>query len=187
MSQSSNVILPPEYSHLKRPNPSNSLEGAGCSILSGLVWLLFCVIAVIVGIIEFNKNYSNGPEGKPPDPLFMVLYFGIAGLFIVITLWLVYRAIIARGNLRLLRSAGRQTQAVIFDRWEENDPDGDQAYYVAYAFKVPKAFGEQQVMTRAVRNHRLYVQCHIGDALTIRYLADKPSICQVIRYPPTRK
>jgi hypothetical protein len=82
-----------------------------------------------------------------------------------------------------LRFHGRQTQAIIFDRWQEKDSEGDSVFYIAYAFKVSELQGRQRIITRAEQNRILYPKLSIGDTLVIRYLADNPSICKIQSKP----
>lgn len=49
--------LPPEYSHLKRPEPGTPLENAGCLLIFGLVWTVFSVFLVIALINSFVSEY----------------------------------------------------------------------------------------------------------------------------------
>jgi len=117
-------------------------------------------------------------EFGPPNLLLNLGVAGIAGLFILIGLVLLYTGSKTMNQLSQLRAHGRQTEAVVFDRWKEKDSDGDPTYLVAFAFKVPTPNGGQRVISHAEQNVSLYKKYNIGDAFTIRYLPEDPSVCQ---------
>ncbi len=82
-------------------------------------------------------------------------------------------------RLLLLRLGGLSTQAIVFDRWWDKDSDGGSTFFIAIAYQVPFAQGGLKVITYAEQSKVLYDKHQIGDALTVRYLPDNPSICQL--------
>jgi hypothetical protein len=78
-----------------------------------------------------------------------------------------------------LRKGGQQTEAIIFDRWKIR-LDDSATCLVAYAFKTSYAQGHQ-IITRAEENKEAFEYCHVGDALTVCYLPEKPEkVCRII-------
>jgi len=116
------------------------------------------------------------PNFHPPDLILPVVFTGMGGLFVLIGLGIIYVGGKAVSELSELRSRGRQVQGIIFDRWQDKDSDGDPTYFVAYAFKVG---AQQQIMTHAEQNTKLFHKCRIGDTVAVRYVPDRPTICQV--------
>jgi hypothetical protein len=49
--------LPPEYSHLKRPEPSTPLESTGCLLIFGLVWTGFSMFLFLALLNGFVRDY----------------------------------------------------------------------------------------------------------------------------------
>ncbi len=113
-------------------------------------------------------------EFEPPSLLFSLIFSGMGGLFVLIGLALMYGALKAQAQLRALRDRGRQAQAFVFDCWKDKDSDGDDTYFIAFAFRV-----DFQTITRAEQNKALYEKYQVGDSLTVRYLPDDPFVCQV--------
>ncbi len=105
----------------------------------------------------------------------MALASGLGGLFVLIGLGMLYGGLKAQGHLQELRSQGRQARAFIFDRWQDKDSDGDPTYFVAFAFTVG-----QQIITHAEQNSKLFQKYRIGDTVTVRYIPNQPTICQVL-------
>jgi hypothetical protein len=114
----------------------------------------------------------------PPNAFSALIYIGMSGLFVLIGIGMLSGSLKAQKNLKSLRSAGCQTQAVVFDSWQDNDSKGNPAYFVAFAFKVTSLNGEQQTITRAEQNKILYDHYHLGDTLNVCYLPDNPFICR---------
>jgi len=86
----------------------------------------------------------------------------------------------ALSRRKQLSEGGKQTQAILFDRWEEKDSEDSKSYYVAYAFKILTNQGEQ-IISLAEDNEKAYQQYRVGDSITIRYLPEKPeNVCQII-------
>jgi hypothetical protein len=118
-------------------------------------------------------------ELGPPNALSALIYIGMSSLFVLIGIGMLSGSLKAQKNLKSLRSTGCRTQAVIFDSWQDNDSNGNPAYFVAFAFKVTSLNGEQQTITRAEQNKILYDHYHLGDTLNVCYLPDNPFICRV--------
>jgi hypothetical protein len=251
--------LPPEYSHLKRPEPSTPLESTGCLLIFGFVWTGFSVFLFLAilnsfvrdyfeyfqlsqqgvitqatvtwlethegddstsyyvyyeymgtinheaGIIEDSDRISSSLYGAlkieqqieilyvptnaaisavrtefaPPNPIGLLFVVGLGGVFILVGLGVLYAGGKAQKQLNQLRTAGVQTQGMLFDRWTDKDSDGDTTYYVAFAFKPLNAMMGAPVISRAEQNKKLYDKYRVGDTLSIRYLPNDPTICMV--------
>jgi hypothetical protein len=91
-------------------------------------------------------------------------------------LWMLKIGITAASNYLNLRSKGEETQAIVFDCWEESGSDSS-SYYIAYAYQVP-GFGKQ-VFTNAEQSMQAYRKLNIGDTISLRYLPDNPKIAKL--------
>lgn len=124
-------------------------------------------------------NVIQAEFAMPSSILPAILIAGVSILFILIGVVAVYQGVRTLLDVKRLEVEGCATQAIIFDRWEGKDSEGDLAYFVAYAFKPASAQGQPRVITQAHQNSALHKNYRIGDAITVRYLPDKPSVCQV--------
>jgi hypothetical protein len=104
---------------------------------------------------------------------------GVAAIFLLVGLGLLYYALNSLHLLWQLRVAGQQTQAILFDRWQDKDSEGDVNYRVAYAFKISTPKGPQ-IITGAIQNQKLYENYKVGNCLTVCYLPKKPEISWVV-------
>jgi hypothetical protein len=115
-------------------------------------------------------------EFGPPNVWFSLIFVGMGSWFVLIGLGMMYSGVKTMSELNRLRFLGRQVQAIVFDRWQDRDSEGDVTYFVAYAFKVGPS---QQIVTAAEQNSKLYQKYRIGDIVTVRYVPSQPTICQV--------
>jgi hypothetical protein len=114
----------------------------------------------------------------PPNLILTIILVGAGILFFSVALGTLYKGWRQLYNCKRLRNDGRQACAVVFDRWEDKDSEGDSTYFVAIAFKIASSQGEQQTITYAEQNASIYRKYGIGDRVVIWYLPDKPKICQ---------
>ncbi|MFZ6028871.1 MAG: DUF3592 domain-containing protein [Chloroflexota bacterium] len=120
-------------------------------------------------------------ELAPPSAILPVALALGAALFLSIGLGTLFYAIRTMQHLKRLHTEGRQAEATVFARWQSKDSDGDLTYFVAYAYHAASKPGQRQLVTRSEENSTLYQQYQIGDRLTVRYLPQKPSVCQVVQ------
>lgn len=118
------------------------------------------------------------PVFGPPSIVLPLVFGGMGGLFVLIGLAMLVSGISGIFYVNALRLRGQQTQAIIFDRWQDTDSDGDTTYYVAYSFHADTPKG-QRLIARAEQNRDLYKQYEIGDSVIVRYLPGNPHICHV--------
>jgi hypothetical protein len=104
---------------------------------------------------------------------------GFLVIFPLFGLGLFYTALKRLRVLRQLRVEGQQTEAILFDRWQDKDSDNGTIYLVAYAFKILTPEGPQ-IITCAEQNQKVYENYRVGNSLTICYLPKKPEISRVI-------
>ena len=134
--------------------------------------------------VSVIKSEHHLPNWKSNGIIFFLLslfYFLLFFLPSLFGLGYIYSGLITLHRRKLLRVKGQQTQAILFDRWEEKDSEGAKTYYVAYAFKIPTNQGEQIIITRAEENRKAYRKFQIGDTPTVCYLPEKPEeVCRVI-------
>ena len=114
-----------------------------------------------------------------PD-LWALAFVSILGFMgLAVGLWMLKIGFTAGSNYLNLRSKGEETQATIFDAWEERGSDNS-SYYVAYAYQVPK-FGKQ-IFTNAEQSMQAYRKLNIGDRVPLRYLPDNPKIAKLVGF-----
>jgi len=112
----------------------------------------------------------------PPDLWALAFVFTIEFAGLAFGFWMLKIGITAGSNFLNLRSKGEETQATIFDAWEESNSDST-SYYVAYAYQVPQ-FGKQ-IFTNAEQSMQAYKKLNIGDRAPLRYLPDNPKIAKL--------
>lgn len=150
---------------------------AHTSVSSSIYYTLKTGQAIDILYVASDPNISTLKAAfGPPQPLLSLAFAGMGGLFFLFGLGMVYGSIKAIVEWFDLRTHGHMTQAVIFERWQDTDSDGDATYFVAYAFR---AGPQRQMITHAEQNHKLYKHYQIGDRVPVRYLPDEPTICQV--------
>jgi hypothetical protein len=185
--------------NLKRPRVTSPLANAWGAVALSIAWIIISSIFVNAGVYIFSKENrgflyaASGPSisaikatfGRP-IPLGTLIFTGVGGLLLIFGLWLLYDSLRGVYQLNRLGSQGCQTEGVIFDRWVDiNQIDENQTtmgYFVAFAFRVPMRGSpmDGKVITRAERNEKAYDRYHTGDPLTIRYLPEDPSICEMV-------
>jgi len=111
-----------------------------------------------------------------PDLWALAFVFTIEFMGLAFGIWMLKIGVTAGSNFLNLRSKGEETQATIFDAWEENSSDSV-SYYVAYAYQVPQ-FGKQ-IFTKAEQSMQAYKKLNIGDKVPLRYLPDDPQIAKL--------
>jgi hypothetical protein len=135
-----------------------------------------------VGVIYAKSDPETSAvrlNWAPPDfwaPLF-VFTFEFIGL--AFGGWLLNIGIKAGKNNLNLHSKGKETAAIVFDRWEESGSDSS-SYYVAYAYRVP-GFGKQ-IFTNAELSSDAYQKLKIGDTVSARYLPDHPQTVKLLGF-----
>ena len=102
-------------------------------------------------------------------------------VFTLIGLWIVASVIEGLGQRRQLRTLGRTTEGVVFDRWTESDSDST-SYLVAYAFELDCRSQGRQWFTRAEYNRKAYAALRAGEQVRVRYLPEDPKVCQLLDY-----
>ena len=114
----------------------------------------------------------------PPGFLTLVLIGGMSLLFTGIGVVLIILGFQAAKDFLQLRLQGQSAQAIIFDRWDAFDSDGS-SYYVAYAFRAASRQSGQKIISNAQQSIQAYKKLNIGEKVRIRYLPDRPEICQM--------
>jgi hypothetical protein len=112
----------------------------------------------------------------PPDLWALAFVFTIEFAGLAFGVWMLKIGFTAGSNFLNLRSKGEETQATIFDTWEESSSDST-SYYVAYVYQVPQ-FGKQ-IFTNAEQSMQAYKKLNIGDRVPSRYLPDDPKIAKL--------
>jgi len=125
------------------------------------------------------KTSAIKADWSLPDlrALAFVSIFELIGL--ALGFWMLKIGATAGSNYLKLRSKGEETQATIFDAWEESSSDST-SYYVAYAYQVPQ-FGKQ-IFTNAEQSMQAYKKLNIGDRAPLRYLPDDPKIAKLVGF-----
>lgn len=118
---------------------------------------------------------------SPPNWLTLAIFGGMGLVFTLIGLWIVASAIEGLGQRRQLRTLGRTTEGVVFDRWTESDSDST-SYLIAYAFELDHPSRGRQWFTRAEYNRKAYKALRAGEQVRIRYLPNDPKVCQLLDY-----
>ncbi len=151
--------------------PYNDSNDADCSLYASLkagqkIAILYLSSDPAVSVL---KSQLSLPLGE-------MIFLGVFG---ITSLYYVFLGLSTMRRLRQLRKDGQQTEAIIFDRWKIR-VDDSATFLVAYAFKASTSQG-QQIITRAEENKEVYEYCHVGDALTVCYLPEKPEkVCRII-------
>jgi hypothetical protein len=120
---------------------------------------------------------------QPPDLLAGLLF----GVFIL--LFEGFGVVMVLGPLRRIRQAqalerdGQLSDAIVFNRWQDEDSDGDPTYAVAYAFKAPTPDGMLKMVTAAEFNREAYQATQVGDTIRVRYLPEKPEVNRIQGFP----
>ena len=145
------AVLPPEYSGLKRPKTSLSMEYITPIVLFvigfGLLYFLISLIIadnLLVRVYDYLRLLRDGEATQATIPWDEVIILMIT---FICTLLSFYMGLTYLHRLRLLALEGQQTQAIVFDRWLEKG-DESVSYNVAYAYKIPTPQG-QQIITRS--------------------------------------
>lgn len=115
----------------------------------------------------------------PPDLVLPLCFGGMGSLFTLIGVALFLgslRGLTTHGGLVL---RGKITEAVVFDKWTEEDADGDAVKIIGYAFRATKIDGLLTTIAHAEINPKAYHQLAIGDQALVRYQQDKPDICRL--------
>jgi hypothetical protein len=115
-----------------------------------------------------------------PSVIIPFVFCGMGGFAVVFGLVMTFVINKTRKNLNLLQIRHRTAQAVLYDRWEGLNSEGDATYNVAIAFKVPAAQAGEQIITHAEENKKLYKMRRTGDVLIVHYLPENPSVCRII-------
>lgn len=139
------------------------------------------VVPVIFAATQPNvarlKADFHAPELLGP------LLMGLIGLlFVVIGLFMLAGAIVSLQDYFRLRRSGLETSAVVFERWEDRDSDGDVQCQVAYAFRAPLPDGTLGLLTHAETHRQAYLATQTGSTITVRYLPEDPSTSQIVRF-----
>jgi hypothetical protein len=111
-----------------------------------------------------------------PDLWALAFVFTIESIGLAFGIWMLKIGVTAGSNFLNLRSKGEETQATIFDTWEESNSDSA-SYYVAYAYQVPQ-FGKQ-IFTNVEQSIQAYKKLNIGDRTPLRYLPDDPQTAKL--------
>jgi len=185
--------------NLKRPRVTGPLANSRSNVAWSIVWIAVSCLLLRDGVYVFLRENPGVPvaTGRPSVPAFQaafqrpiapasLIFPGVSLLLLFFGLWLLFGSLRGVYRFNRLRSQGCQAEGVIFDRWGEmnqvNEDQSTQSYFVAFAFRVPMRGGpmDGKVITRAEQNEKAYDRYHTGDPLTIRYLPDDPSICQMV-------
>ena len=147
-------------------------ENISCSLYSDLK------IGKTIGI---NYDASDPKTSKIKGNVWPQVTYLITGVgAILFALSPMGKGLESRRILRQLSEEGQQTQAFVFDLWQEKDSEDQVTYQVAYAFKIPTDQG-QQIITRAERSYAAYSNYRIGSCLTVRYLPSNPiEVCRLV-------
>ncbi len=123
------------------------------------------------------KDDFHAPEVWPT-----LLMGGMGLLFVGIGLFMLAGAVAGLQDYFRLKRHGQEAFAVVFDRWEERDSDGDALYQVAYAFRAFMPDGSLRLVTRAETHRQAYQAAQVGSTLTICYLPNDPETCKIVAW-----
>jgi hypothetical protein len=165
------AVLPTEYSGLIRPKTCPTLPS---NVREWRLLLYFSVSLLLMFGIPFVAYVANNglkyiPWGEAVQKIALLL----------LGLGFLYHALKNLHVLWQLRVAGQQTEAILFDSWQDEDLENGTIYLVAYAFKTPTPEGPQ-IITRAEQNQKVYENYRVGGSLTVCYLPKKPEISRVV-------
>ena len=127
------------------------------------------MIIGLYGILDFISSLGFLIWLEVPPGIFSFLFLvgGAMLFFLGLRDW---------QRIQTLKTTGQMTQGVIFDRWVNGNN-----YCVAYYFDLPWGSPDGSRVIRAEVNGQVYRAYQIGESIPIRYLPDKPQVCQVER------
>jgi len=115
----------------------------------------------------------------PPDFWGSLFVFTFEFIGLAFGSWMLSTGIKAGKNNLNLHSKGRETAAIVFDRWEESGSETS-TYYVAYAYQVP-GYGKQ-IFTNAEQSSQAHQKLKAGDRVSVRYLPENPKIVKLTEF-----
>lgn len=132
----------------------------------------------------FIRYVSSDPqvamlERELDSPMPLLCFSGMAGVFVLIGLGILWWGWRSNQLARRLNKQGRITQATVFERWVETGSDNDPVYCVAYRFELPNPDGSSREIRQAEMNQQAYETLAIGDTAPVLYLPDQPEICRL--------
>ncbi|MGB9632594.1 MAG: hypothetical protein ACPL8I_04660 [Chloroflexaceae bacterium] len=123
-----------------------------------------------------DPNVTGIKSELRPEYMLYWIWIGIWAFWLVSWMVGVLRLSRRADHLDELRNRGQITQGVVFDRWMEQDSDGDKIYCIAYAFQS----NDGNIITRAEKiDYDLYRRYERGTAVRIRYLPDNRQISMI--------
>jgi hypothetical protein len=120
----------------------------------------------------------SGLDGAlaPPDLVFPLVMGGVGLLFVLIGAYIFKNAFAGLSILSRLERHGLETEAVVFDKWQE-----DGSSYLAYAFEISTPRGPQRI-TRAEANSKAYQKLALGDRTRVKFLPNDPESSLLVEY-----